>query len=531
MVAERGGVSHTDFTAPKHANEHIGGVLVVDDDPLVAEALRLSLSREGYRVQVADSVEQAKRAFETGGIDVVLTDLIMPGGSGIELLHHIEVQDPLVPVIIITADESVQAAAQAVRGRAFDYMTKPVSREAVTGAVRRAMDTRRQHQLRLDEQEKLREDHRQLAIRHQRTAMLLSVLFDRAVEGIIVFDGQGRVMNASESFVALVGVPLYELFDLDAGYLFEPHPLEGDIQSKIAELATVPLVDGNWRGDVTIRASRARSVPARLSLSVCDMPGSEDTQVRYVVGLLYYETAHEELSRQLQQADRLATIGLLAGSAAHEIKNDLGPLLGYLSLIEGGGQDPVASGMIGLMRDSVRRVNEHVEQILAPLRPRVRTRGAVVLSDSITDILQLLRKAGRLRRVKIDMHTGNDDVIVHADKDELHQIAVNLITNALDSLGDGGGAERGCITISLHTEDEFGVLEIADTGSGIPAHIRARVFEPFFTTKGAAGGTGLGLPVVHDIVRLLRGRLSLKSREGQGTVVTARLPLYQPARG
>ena len=68
-----------------------------------------------------------------------------------------------------------------------------------------------------------------------------------------------------------------------------------------------------------------------------------------------------------------------AGSAAHEIKNELGPLLGYLSMIEGGGPDPVESGMIGIMRESVRRIKEHVEEILEPLRPRVRTRGAVVL--------------------------------------------------------------------------------------------------------------------------------------------------------
>ena len=78
----------------------------------------------------------------------------------------------------------------------------------------------------------------------------------------------------------------------------------------------------------------------------------------------------------------------------------------------------------------------------------------------------------------------------------------------------------------LHRK-EFGILRVADTGSGIPEHLRGRVFEPFFTTKGSAG-TGLGLPVVHDIVRLLRGKVTLDCPDGGGTVVSVSLPRYKP---
>jgi two-component system sensor histidine kinase AtoS len=285
---------------------------------------------------------------------------------------------------------------------------------------------------------------------------------------------------------------------------------------------------GHWRGEVTVRAARARHLPARMSLSVCETPGAdeEDAQTRYVIALLSHETAHEELSRRLQQADRLATMGLLAGSAAHEIKNELGPLVGYLSMIEKGGSHPVEFDMIRIMRDSVRRVHEHVEQILAPLRPRVRTRGAVVLGDSVDNILALLKRAGRLRRITME-RVGDEEVVVHADKDEVHQIALNLITNAIDALGDGGGADKGKIRISLLYEEEFGILRVADTGMGIAEALRGRVFEPFFTTKGSAG-TGLGLPVVHDIVRLLRGKVTLDCPEEGGTVVSVSLPRYKP---
>ncbi|MEM6993953.1 MAG: response regulator, partial [Myxococcota bacterium] len=312
-----------------------GVVLLVEDDDLVAHALKRSLQREGYEVHHAANVDEALPAFDANPIDVVVTDLLMPGGTGLDLLKKIEHRDPQVPVIIITADHSVQAAAEAVREHAFDYLTKPVSRGRLSETVARAVASRRETQIQLHEQERLREEHRQLEIRHQRTAMLLSVLFNRAVEGILVLDAEGRLVDASDSFVALVGKPLYELLDIDISDLFEPHPTEGNVQDRVVTLVQEPLSQGHWRGEVTVRAARSRFLPARMSLSVCERPGAdeEETQARYVIALLYHEVAHEELSRRLQAADRLATMGLLAGSAAHEIKNELGPLVGYLSMI------------------------------------------------------------------------------------------------------------------------------------------------------------------------------------------------------
>ncbi|MFO0634267.1 MAG: response regulator [Nannocystaceae bacterium] len=394
-----------------------------------------------------------------------MTDLQMPGGSGLDLLKALEGRDPLVPVIIVTGDMSLQPATAAVREHAFDYLTKPVSRDVLLSTVSRAIDSRRATQARVNAEQRLREEHRQLAIRHQRTAMLLSVLYNRAVEGIIVLDAQGRLVDASDSFVALVGRPLYELLDADIGELFDLHPTEGDIQSRVVELAAAPLSRGHWRGEMTVRAARGRRLPARVSLSVCEVPSVDaaSEQTRYVMALLYYETAHEEMSRQLQQADRLATMGLLAGSAAHEIRNELGPLLGYLTMLEQGNFEVAAADMIKVMRDSVRRVQEHIEQILAPLRPRVRTRGAVSMRDVIEGILTLLRRAGRLRRMRLELDVPEEDVIVHADKTEVHQIGLNLLTNAIDALGDGGGGDRGTVRVKLSYDGPFGVLRAVKT--------------------------------------------------------------------
>ncbi len=504
-----------------------GVVLLVEDDLLVANALRLLLVRAEYEVHVATDVHEAIPTFEAQPVDVVVTDLLMPGGTGLDLLREIERRDPKMPVIIVTADNSVQAAAAAVREHAFDYLTKPVKRERLLDTVARAVRTRRQTQIQQHEQDRLREEHRKLSIRHQRTAMLLSVLYNRAAEGIIVVDPEGRVVDVSESFVTLVGKPLYALLDTDLREWFEPSPTGGDVQDRVMELAAGDESDAHWRGEVTVRSGE-RQIPARMSLSLCESPEDEDHgPTRYVIGLVYFEHSHEELSQRLQRADRLATVGLLAGSAAHEIKNELGPLLGYLTMMETSGADPVESGMIGIMRESVRRIHEHVEEILEPLRPRVRTRGAVVMRESVEDILKLLRRAGRLRRMKVEVvQDHGDEIVVHADKDEVHQIAINLISNAIEALGDGDGGDRGSVHIELCREGDYGVLRVKDDGSGIPEDLRGRVFEPFFTTKGSAG-TGLGLPVVHDIVRSLRGRVALDCPDEGGTIVTVMLPRFR----
>jgi signal transduction histidine kinase/FixJ family two-component response regulator len=503
-----------------------GVVLLVEDDRLVANALRLLLMRADYEVHIAADVQEALPTFAAQPVDVVVTDLLMPGGTGLDLLREIERLDPKVPVIIVTADHSVQAAAAAVREHAFDYLTKPVKRERLLDTVGRAVEARRRTQIQQHEQQRLREEHRQLSIRHQRTAMLLSVLYNRAAEGIIVVDPEGRVVDVSESFVSLVGKPLYALLDTDLREWFEPSPTGGDVQDRVMAMASGEILEQHWRGEVTVRSGE-RQIPARMSLSLCESPEDADHgPTRYVIGLVYFERSHEELSQRLQRADRLATVGLLAGSAAHEIKNELGPLLGYLTMMETSGADPVETGMIGIMRESVRRIHEHVEEILEPLRPRVRTRGAVVMRESVDDILKLLRRAGRLRRMKVEVVQHNDDVVVHADKDEVHQIAINLISNAIEALGDGDGGDRGCVRIELSREGGYGVLRVKDDGSGIPEELRGRVFEPFFTTKGSAG-TGLGLPVVHDIVRSLRGRVVLDCPEEGGTIVTVTLPRYR----
>jgi len=502
-------------------------ILLVEDDELVSSALRMALVRCGYTVATAANVEQAIALFDQHPADVVVTDLILPGRSGLDLLHEVDTRDPTVPVIIVTADDSVEAAAAAVREQAFDYLTKPVSRDELRATIARAFEVRRANLREIQAQRRLQEENRQLSARAQHMARLLSVLFDRSREGILVFDGGGRLINASDSFVGLVGTPMDELLGTDADTLFEPDPVGGRFHERVVSLARGAADHGHWRGQATLRTGAGTRLPVLLTLSLCEVENTDDpgTPIRYVVGLLHYDASHEQTQQHLQRADRLATMAVLAGSAAHEIKNDLGPLLGYLAMIEHSHDDEELVRMVRHMRESVRRVQDQVEQILAPLRPRVVARGPVVLAESIQHILEMLRRAGRIRRVTL-AEDIDELVVVYADKDEVHQIAMNLLLNALDALPDAEGGHRGRVFVGVFKDRAYGRLVVQDTGCGIPPEVRQRIFEPFFTTKGDAG-TGLGLPVIHAIARSLGGRIRVETALETGTKFEVLLPLYR----
>ena len=182
--------------------------------------------------------------------------------------------------------------------------------------------------------------------------------------------------------------------------------------------------------------------------------------------------------------------------------------------------------MSALLHDSTRRIREHVDQILAPLRPRVRTRGAVLLQKTVDDVLIALRRAGKVRRLNLTVTAVTENITVFGDKDEIHQIVMNLLTNALDALFDGGGGHRGSVEITFRETGDQVLFVVRDDGRGIAEDKIERVFEPFYTTKGSLG-TGLGLPVVRDIARTLGGEVKLESALGTGTTVTVTLPRFR----
>jgi signal transduction histidine kinase len=501
-------------------------ILVVDDEPgfgcalvdlMAGESLEGVWEVEGLWV---DSAAEALTRLAFGDFDLVLTDLSMPKVGGLELLHAIAQLDADLPVVLVANEGESEAAVEALRARAFDFLCKPVDRNKLLEVVRRGVAARREA-VRSRALEAI--ERRRL----ERRSLLLSVLFEQGSDGVLTWDAKGRLVDLSPSVAALAGVERERMLEVGSRELFEREPFGGALEDRIPALARRP--GQQWRAEVVVR-TREGPAPARLTLTACELPppAAGEQPVCWVVGLLQ-PPRYEDLPERLRRADRLSSAALLSGGAAHEIKNDLGPLLACLSMLEDvAGVDAQLHEVLAAATDCVRRIEAGVERILAPLRPQRPPPRHMNIGELVRDSVLFVRR-GRERHANVELELDAELPEILARPDDIHQIVVNLVTNAIEAIEatqERGRGEGPTIRVRLFDDAASGqiVLEVHDQGPGIAPEVQARVFEPFFTTKGSRGN-GLGLPVVRDLVRDLGGDLKIVSAPTiEGTCVNVRLP-------
>src|SRR5262249_14677061 len=165
-------------------------------------------------------------------------------------------------------------------------------------------------------------------------------------------------------------------------------------------------------------------------------------------------------------------------------------------------------------------VTEHGRRLLRRARPGPDHVEPLSLAGGIRDVVQMLRGAGKLRGITVELALGDAAHLVTVNRTRIEQILVNLLLNAADAI-----ARPGTIAVRMGQDERGRVrVEVSDTGAGMPAEVLARIFEPYFTTKGEDHGSGMGLPVARDIVEGYGGTLTATSEVGHGTTFTFDLP-------
>jgi signal transduction histidine kinase len=236
-------------------------------------------------------------------------------------------------------------------------------------------------------------------------------------------------------------------------------------------------------------------------------------------------TERRALESQLAISERMASVGTLAAGAAHEINNPLTYVLANLrfaleELDDGTEALRDVRESLGDALDGAERIAGIVGDLKSYSRVSEETvDGRVDLAAVVEHAKRLSQSQVRHRGARLSLRLGSAPP-VRGDENRLVQVLVNLILNALHALEDGGPRE---VEIRLGREPGWALLEIADSGRGMTTEVQKRIFDPFFTTKGL-GGTGLGLSIVHNIVSEHGGAIAVRSREGEGTTFTVRLP-------
>ncbi len=230
----------------------------------------------------------------------------------------------------------------------------------------------------------------------------------------------------------------------------------------------------------------------------------------------------KRLQEQLRRTERVAELGTLASGMAHEIGTPMNVILGRAEyLMDRVTEEPIKRGLRTIITQ-VERITRVMNQLLSFARRKAPQRVPLDLRTVIEDGMEMFQERLARNQIRVEMGMADPCPMVLADTDQMSQVLLNLIMNALHAMPEGG-----TLCVGLEPEQQMVKLTIADTGHGIPPEIIKKIYDPFFTTKEFGKGTGLGLTVVKGIIEEHQGSIAIESEQGKGTRFTVLLPIHQ----
>ncbi|PKN10556.1 MAG: hypothetical protein CVU72_00805 [Deltaproteobacteria bacterium HGW-Deltaproteobacteria-7] len=359
-------------------------------------------------------------------------------------------------------------------------------------------------------------------------------IFENAVMGIFQTTPEGRIIDANSSFARILGYESPE-----------------EVVSMINDMERQVYANPQNRLDL-IRLINEHDTFMGQEVQLLKKDGSpvfvyaSGRAVRDGTGnLLYYEgtiqdiTDRRRLESQLRQAQKMEAIGTLAGGVAHDFNNILASMMGFTEMAAKETRQDVRRKYHDRVLQACARAKNLVNQILAFSRRREQESRPLDIKLILTEALSLLR-ATLPATIEIKQQITREETYVLADPTQIHQIMMNLCTNAAHAMREKGGLlDIQLSDIEILNPEQFSHLDlpvgsyvqlfVRDTGHGIDAAIQDKIFDPFFTTKKTKEGTGLGLSVVYGIVKSCGGAIDVQSTVGQGTTFTIYLPGVHPA--
>ncbi|GJE80948.1 cell cycle histidine kinase CckA [Methylorubrum thiocyanatum] len=363
---------------------------------------------------------------------------------------------------------------------------------------------------------------------------------------IATLDRDGRVIRANASFVRLfAGMPRQPAAEAGRD---APDPLMRDAVLErdrgAIEGALARAANGFGGLDpIEVGLSGPGDRSARVWMSPADADGTQGPEVERDGGgdrervILYAldTTAQRQLEQQVAQTQKMDTVGQLAGGIAHDFNNVLQAIIGYSDLLLASHR-PTDHAFQDIMqiKQNANRAASLVRQLLAFSRRQTLRPEVMDVGEALSDLTLLLKRLLG-ERVQLDFRHGREIWPIKADVNQFEQVIVNLAVNARDAMPGGGSLTIRTANCPVAGERPVGIpagdhvmIEVTDTGEGIPPEVRQKIFEPFFTTKEIGKGTGLGLSTVFGIVNQSGGAIDVQSTVGEGTTFRIYLPRHEP---
>ncbi len=524
-------------------------VMVVDDVAANRDIVRMLLGYRGHDVIEAQDGADALRLAHVHHPDVVVSDVLMPGIDGLELVHRLRAdpdrQAAQAPVIFYTANylepetrpiaEACGVSQVVLRSQDPRTLLEAVDAALALGPVSVPVPAPDQdfaqahlHAVNAKLIEKVRALHD--------TERRFEAMAVASPVGIGIIDTAGNADYINPRLADIIQWPLDRL--LGRGWL--------DCVEPPARQTALNLLSG--AGDTAEmrfdhRITRHDGTARRLRLHLRRIHDDDDG--RLTGGVLVVDdvtdlvSAEERLREETQRrqneardrdAERLDSLRRMAGGTAHDFNNILGAILGYTNLAiesindaveDGSLPAEVAESLLGDLGHVVKggeRAKGLTQKLLAFGRREIVQAATINLNTVLRDAAPLLRETtGDAAELVLDLDPRLPDV--HADPVQITRAVHSLVRNSVDAMPAGG-----TVTVTTSMVDGLVTLQVQDTGTGMPPEVMERAFEPFFSTKPAGSTAGLGLSTAHGIVSQAGGQLTLRSREGSGTTATFALP-------
>ncbi|MEE4242728.1 MAG: ATP-binding protein, partial [Desulfopila sp.] len=367
-------------------------------------------------------------------------------------------------------------------------------------------------------------------LKDEETRSILSAAVQQTTESVVITDTTGKIRYVNPSYSNTTGYSRDELLGKKLDFL----NINQNSAALFSEILQTVKGGKVWQGHLTSRKKDNTLLEENATIS----PIIQNTgQVSHFVAVKRDVTREKQLQKQLQQAMKMEAIGTLAGGIAHDFNNILSAMIGYGQIAKGKlkEDDPLREDIEQILQAGDRATNL-VKQILTFSRRDTQENfHPLKLQYILKEVIKLLRSSFP---ATIELRPDIDDkcAAVQADPDQLHQLVMNLCTNAKQAIG----GDYGSLRISLQEETvasprilngsitlpkgDYVYLAVSDNGPGMSKEVLARSFEPFFTTKPKGHGTGLGLSVVHGIVEKHGGIISIDSTPGIGTTIHIYFP-------
>ncbi|MEW6246883.1 MAG: ATP-binding protein [Nitrospirota bacterium] len=347
--------------------------------------------------------------------------------------------------------------------------------------------------------------------------LLYKLIVEASPSGLLLVDEAGTIVMANPCVLTQFGYSEAELLGQSVEILV-PGPAQAIHRTHRTGYMQEPQARAMGRGRELYGVRKDGSeFPVEIGLTPLQVNGR-----MYVLASVVDITERRRLEEQLRRTERIAELGTLASGMAHEIGTPMNVILGRAEyLLERVTEEPIKKSL-QIIVTQVERITRVMNQLLAFARRRPVDRRPVDLRETIEGSLEMFQERLARHGIRIEKSFRDDCPKVRADADQMSQVFINLVMNAIHAMPEGG-----TLRVGLTRSNGTVRLTVADTGHGIAQQDLAKIFDPFFTTKETGKGTGLGLTVVKGIIEEHGGSIQVESEPGKGTTFTISLPVSQ----